>query len=844
MRRMSWSLAGILLVTLIGVGFTGLLAHAADPSITVSNVEGNTGEDGTAVTFTVVLGSEPTATVTIGLSSSDTTEGTVSPTSLSFDAGDWDVPKIVTVTGVDDDEDDGNIIYTIITAPAVGGDYTGIDPDDVSVNNVDDEIPGVTVTPTSGLTTTEAGGTDSFTVVLDTEPTAEVTITISSSDETEGTVAPALLTFDSMTWDIPQTVVVTGVDDGLGDGDMVYTILTGQAQGGDYTGADTSDVSVTNVDDDSPGVTVDPTSGLITTEAGGADTFTVVLRTQPGELGFIGLGISTSDATEGTVSPTSLWFNQSNWHTPQTVTVTGVDDGSQDGDIAFTIVTSVTILGDSSYSGVVIDTVSVTNVDDEVPGISVTAISGPTSEAGGTATFTISADTAPSADVTVPLSSSNMDEGTVPASVVLPAGSTSAVTVTVTGVDDDIDDGDIGYTIVTGDPVSQGDADYEALGADDVADVSVTNQDDDTAGVTVTPTSGLTTTEAGGTATFTVVLDSEPVLGDCGDTPAVIILVQSDDTTEGTVSPSTLIFMVNQWDVPQTVTITGADDAILDGTVGYTIVVQPAAGCGYDGIDGDDVSVTNTDDDVPGVTVSTISGNTSEDGTTATFTVVLNCEPGDSVTIDLLSDNLAEGTIDLDSLTFMPGNWNVPQTITVTGVDDSSVDGDIGFTIVLSPAVSTDGGFSGIDPNDVAVVNEDDDNTVIVPTGDAGFGAFLDEVLPVIEGEIQPMAGDLPLTAIHAVGDVITGSCQILSAMGTPTCAGHIRVFLYAVDIATVPEATALLARWSADYSWDTHEFRIVLDTTGFAPGHYDLCLSFEGGLREVFRIELVPPAE
>ena len=56
----------------------------------------------------------------------------------------------------------------------------------VSVPATGPSPPGITVTPTSGLITTEVGGTDSFTVVLDAEPTADVTIGISSSDLTEG----------------------------------------------------------------------------------------------------------------------------------------------------------------------------------------------------------------------------------------------------------------------------------------------------------------------------------------------------------------------------------------------------------------------------------------------------------------------------------------------------------------------------------------------------------------------------------------------------------------------------------------------------------------------------------
>ena len=44
------------------------------------------------------------------------------------------------------------------------------------MTNTDNDAAGITVTPTSGLTTTEAGGTATFTVVLNTQPTADVTI--------------------------------------------------------------------------------------------------------------------------------------------------------------------------------------------------------------------------------------------------------------------------------------------------------------------------------------------------------------------------------------------------------------------------------------------------------------------------------------------------------------------------------------------------------------------------------------------------------------------------------------------------------------------------------------------
>jgi hypothetical protein len=55
----------------------------------------------------VVLTSQPTADVTIALTSSDTTEGTVSPASLTFTTANWQRPQTVTVTGVDDAQVDG-----------------------------------------------------------------------------------------------------------------------------------------------------------------------------------------------------------------------------------------------------------------------------------------------------------------------------------------------------------------------------------------------------------------------------------------------------------------------------------------------------------------------------------------------------------------------------------------------------------------------------------------------------------------------------------------------------------------------------------------------------------------
>jgi hypothetical protein len=679
-----------------------------------------TTEAGGTATFTIVLLSQPTADVTIPLSSSNATEGSVAPASVTFTTANWSVPQTVSITGVDDLVDDGDVSYTIVTGAATSADasYGGVDADDVTVSNTDNDTAGISVTPTSGLVTTEAGGTATFTIVLLSQPTADVVIPISSSDTSDGTVAPASVTFTSLNWNVLQTVTITGVDDALVDGNVSYTIVTGTATSSDvnYGGLNADDVAASNTDNDVAGILVTPTSGLVTTEVGGTETFTIVLLSQP--TSDVIIPLSSSDATEGTVAPASVTFTTSNWNLPQTVTVTGVDDLLVDGNVSYTVVTGVATSSDASYNGFDALDVDLSNTDNDVPatpGISVTPSSGlTTTEAGGTATFTIVLQSQPTANVVIPLSSNDTTEGTVaPASVIFTAANWNMPqTVAITGVNDAVVDGNIGYAIVTGAATSS-DAAYNGLNA---ADVSVTNTDNDGAGISVTPTVGLNTTEAGGTATFTIVLLSQP-------TADVVIPLSSSDTTEGTVSPASVTFTAANWNVPQTVTVTGVDDATVDGAVGYTVVTGAATSsdANYSGLNAVDVSVTNADNDVaggtPGFTLTPVEDLiTTEAGSTATFTIVLRTQPTANVTLPLFSSDPTEGSISAASVTFTPANWNVPQTITITGVDDAVDDGDVAYSIITGLSTSSDASYNNRNPMDVSVANIDNDEASSLPT--------------------------------------------------------------------------------------------------------------------------------
>jgi hypothetical protein len=693
--------------------------------ITVSVISGNTTEAGGTATFTVMLNSQPTADVTIAIASNNAAEGTASVSSLVFAASNWNVAQTVTVTGVDEFVDDGDITYSIVTAPAASTDtnYNNRDAGDVTVTNADDDTAGITLSSAAGLTTTEAGGTASFTAVLTSQPTADVTIAIASSNTAEGTVSDVSITFTAANWNVPQTVMVTGVNEFIDDGNAAYSVITSPAVSIDptYNGFNPANVSVTNLDDDVTGITVTPTSGMVTTEAAGTATFTLVLMSQP--TSDVTIPISSSDSTEGNVSTSLVTFTAANWNVPQTVTVTGVNDFVDDGDIAYMIVTAPVSRGDGTYDRFNAADVSVTNSDNDTAGITVTPTSGlVTTEVGGAATFTIVLTTQPTADVTLGVSSHDTTEGTVsPASFTFTAANWYVPqTVTVTGVDDFVDDANIGYSIVTA-PASSADPLYNGLNS---ADVSVTNTDNDTAGFTITTTSGLVTTETGGMATFTVRLTSLP-------TADVSIALASNDATEGTVAPASLVFTAANWNTAQTVTVTGVDDVVDDGNISFTITTAAATSVdpNYNGLNPSDVTVSNTDNDTAGITVTpTSSLVTTETGGSDRFTVVLVTQPSANVTINLSSSDMTEGTVAPASITFSPANWNVPQTVTVTGVDDTSDTVDVAYTIVTGPATSTDANYNGINAADVSVTNLDDDQNV-PPTASAGADQVVEGTL-------------------------------------------------------------------------------------------------------------------
>ena len=677
--------------------FNGLTATSAISSLDVVanpavNITGpNTtivSENGGKATFSVRLNSQPGADVTINITSSDTTEGTVAPTSLTFTPANFATAQPVTVSGRDDNIADGNINFTVTFSKPVSTDpnYSALAAKSFSLVNVDNDAAGFIVTPFNKLTTTESGGTATFTVRLTSQPSANVKTVLSTPFTSEITFSPASLTFSTTNWNIPQTVTVTGKDDAVIDGDRTWVLVTNPATSSDpkYNGSNPSDVVGVNKDNDVESIILTPSSQLI--REGQSGTISVKLLGTPRANVIVPLSVRPAD--EVVLDKNQLTFTPANANVAQIVKVTSIADGKPDGNVVVDFTAGLSISPDAKFDGLT-KSATVTSLD--VVANPAVNIVGPSTmvvnESGTSTTFDVTLNSRPGADVTINLSSSNTAEGTVtPASLTFtPTDFNIAQTVTVTGVDDFDDDGNKNFNVTLSKPVST-DPNYRALAARTITFVNV---DDDAAGITVTPFKDLITNESGLADTFTVVLNSKPKAN-------VTISMSTPFTKEISFSPTKLVFNNVNWNTPQTVTVTGLDDTVPDGDRTWVLVTAPATSTDaqYNGLNPSDVVGTNRDNEATGYTITPGFIVVSEGGTT-TFTLRLNLKPTANVRVPLsVAGQPPQVRLNTTALTFTPTNFSTPQTVTVSGIKDDIRDGDQAFSINIGNAISSDPAYN------------------------------------------------------------------------------------------------------------------------------------------------------
>ena len=216
--------------------------------------------------------------------------------------------------------------------------------------------PGVTVSE-SALTIAE-GGSGTYTIVLDNQPTADVTIIIGGDRRVSRN--PYDTTFTPSTWNTPKTVILgANQDDDAVDESVDITHTVAQGSAAEYFGLSIDGVDVTVVDDDEAGVTL--SKDRLTIAEGGSATYTVVLDTEPSGIVTIIIG-----AVGLSIPPFLPTFNPSNWSTPTTVTV-GANQDDDAVDESVDITHTVAQGSAAEYFGLSIADVVVTVLDDDVP---------------------------------------------------------------------------------------------------------------------------------------------------------------------------------------------------------------------------------------------------------------------------------------------------------------------------------------------------------------------------------------------------------------------------------------------------------------------------------------------
>jgi hypothetical protein len=537
----------------------------------------------------------------------------------------------------------------------------------------------------------------------------------------------------------PATSRNASVVKNLTPGDYFVTVKTSGVYGwvGQYT---------VKVDAPSAGITVTQAAPVMNTyEDGRSTSFTVALDTRP--LANVTIPVGSSNTAEGTVSVASLVFTPTNWDVPQTVTATGVGDGLADGDSAYLVTLGAAVSTDPDYSGRDAADVSVVNVDVDSAGyvyrvdnpgdsierlrldgsqpetlVSLTAAFG---TATGYSPSVIAVDTAggkvywtDSTSHTV--SRSNLDGSGVETVVPSTVGATTGIALDTaagkmywvdytnaairranldgTGVEVLVAATGSGIRSIALDVVA-GKMYWTDLAQRNIqrANLDGTGVEIIWAGVSPSQPTGIALDVAAGKLYWSDNGLDQILRADLGGTNAEVLVQAGNLETTSNVNAIGLDLPAGKlyWTDASAGKLYRAN---LDGSA-IVLLAKVASPFG--------LAVVHPG---PAITVTHRTGLvTTEAGGTDVFRVSLTTKPTSDVTIPVNSSLTTEGTVSTSSLTFTPANWNVPQVVTVKGVDDPVIDGDKAYTIVLGAAVSADPVYNGLDPADASATNLDND---------------------------------------------------------------------------------------------------------------------------------------
>ena len=610
---------------------------------------------------------------------------------------------------VNDDVDEEDETVTLLGSELVAG-----NPEDTlpvrsaSFTIIDDDTRGITVSPSSaliGLSLVEGGEPGTYSLVLDSQPTDTVVITLAGTQGGFLRLDPDTLTFTTSDWATPQAVSVMALDDGIAGGVPPTNLVTHQVSGGDYGSVTVPDIQALIEDTTQAFVYLE---GGQASESDGYVEFTVtvrpILRTTPVLVRYAtvdGTAIAGSDYTrEVETGQTYKILNIPAGQSSATIRIPITDDQVyESADETFTLQLTnhnnkATLDGEATSltaTGAIAD-------DDPTPVVSVAGPAGEVSYVSENlkdpVTFTLTLVGQSAGDVTVDYATGEAglldlftarqgqagategeDYAGASGTVTFTSGQT-AKTVTVQVTNDDVSEETEFFGLKISSPRG---ADLRGQRSEDVADVGLL--DDDARGVTIGPTSiGLDEPAPGETAVagaYTMNLNSRP-------TDTVTVTIGGGDPAVSlsgdTLTNNQLTFTTTNWNTAQTITVTPVKD---DNGAGETITLTHAlSGGDYAGIAADSVTVSLTDSDARNLVLSEESlAVTERDATGVGYTVKLATRPSDTVTVTISGHDgadltLSGTTLTNNQLTFTTTNWATAQTVTVKAGDDDNDDNE------------------------------------------------------------------------------------------------------------------------------------------------------------------------
>ena len=201
-------------------------------------------------------------------------------------------------------------------------------------------------------------------MVLDSEPTADVTVAIQAPEDTEVAVDETELTFTADNWDQAQTVTVTAAqDDDAVDDDPVT--ITHTVSGGNYDTVTAASVAVTILEDDMSALSV---ANAVASEGDGEMAFSVRLNLASSQTVTVEYVTAGGTATAGRdYETTTGTLTFSALETEQTIRVPIIGDDIDEAVETLTVMlinASNATIKDGKATGII--------TDDDVRGVTVT----------------------------------------------------------------------------------------------------------------------------------------------------------------------------------------------------------------------------------------------------------------------------------------------------------------------------------------------------------------------------------------------------------------------------------------------------------------------------------------